>query len=284
MNSPNKQTYNRIQRAVRQRSCRVPFNGTWQELHDALGVGVLDGQSLILSAADRDRLRGWARQEFGADPLQDDIGGDRLAVAAQARNEKWATEPVFSGMMQVNVRTGAVPLRQGSACTPPGTLLAVTASELLTEHLTATVLVENGIVARRWAQCHIPPDLTGALMVYRGHSSDVKVVSEWLDALPSTIRRVGYFDFDPAGIGMAIDYKVDALLIPTVLDESLVAGFMNKPESFSEQMARRPALGGQLPAALRDVWQWMVSHRCAVTQESLTVSNRSLRLLPMLPE
>lgn len=280
----SKKSYSSVQRVLHNRLFKVSLNQLWKEIHDELGVGELSSRHLLLSADDHTKLRDWFTLEVGADPLTTAIIGDRLQAAALVRNEKWATEAVFSGMMQVNVISGVVPLAQGDAITPPGTLLEVSADDVEIDRIDTVILIENGIVARYWNQCRIPSELSRALMVYRGHGAEsMRSVREWIDELPTTIKKVGYFDFDPAGMGLAIDYGMDAILIPTPLDERLIEGINNKPESYDEQIARRPDLGNQLPASCREVWVWMTGNnrRCAVTQERLVVLDWSLRQLSL---
>lgn len=281
--SLSKKTFITIQRALHNRTFRVALNATWQEIHNELGIGSVSSKHLLLKPEDHEKLRKWASLEAGADPLTTTVSGDRLEVSSLVRDEKWATESVFSGMIQVNVRSGEIPLSQGNAVTSPGTLLSVTASEILVGENATVVLVENGIVARHWHKCRVPAVLSNALMVYRGHASEAEAVRGWLNSLPSEVRKVGYFDFDPAGLGMAIDYGVDAILIPDPLDDELVRGINNKPEAHTEQLLRRSDLGEQLPETCREIWEWMIAEgrKCAVTQERLTVLEWSLALLPI---
>ena len=278
-----KRSFTAIQRALHNRTFRVALNATWQKIHDELGVGSVSARQLLLAPEDHEKLRKWASLEAGADPLTTSISGDRLEAASLVRDEKWATESVFSGMIQVNVRSGEIPTSQGNAITPPGTLLFVAASNIFVDKITAVVLVENGIIARHWHKCRVPATLSNALMVYRGHTSEAGAVRGWLNNLPPEIKKIGYFDFDPAGLGMAIDYGVDAILIPDPLNDELVNGINNKPEAYIEQLLRRPDLGKQLPKSCREAWEWMTTEgrRCAVTQERLTVLEWSLRLLPI---
>lgn len=282
--SLSKKAYTSVQRVLRNRTLKVALNKVWQEIHDELGVGDLSSRHLNLSLHDHARLREWFELDAGADPLTTDITGNRLEAASLVRDEKWATESVFSGLMKVNVISGTVPLTQGEATTPTGTLLEVNANNVLVDRIKAVVLVENGIVARHWHQCRIPAELSNALMVYRGHGNEsVKCVREWIDSLPQSVMKVGYFDFDPAGIGIAIDYRMDAILIPDPLSERLIEGVNNKRESHDAQLAHRPRLGEQLPASLHKVWSWMTENnrKCAVTQERLLVMDWSLRILSL---
>jgi hypothetical protein len=277
----SKRHYSVVQGALQKRSYLVPANKTWSEIHNELGVGSLSGQQLSLTREDHATLRQWLQDEVGADPLNTDIKGDRLQVAKLARDEKWATQSVFSGMISVNAFAGCIPCHQADGNTPPGSLLSVPAESLDVSRIGSVVLVENGIVARNWYRCCFPDDLSEALMVYRGHGTESEACAMWLRSLPDNVRKIGYFDLDPAGLGIAVDYDIDAILIPDLLHESLLEGKNNKPDEFDKQMANRPELPLQLPPALADLWEWMSAdnRRCAITQERIMVLGSQLRLI-----
>jgi len=277
----SKKHYNAIQRALHNQKYKVSINAVWQYIYDESGIGSISSKFLFLTAQDHDALRKWVSLEVGVDPLITQVSGDRLEVASLVQDEKWATKNVFSGMMHVNMRSGEIPLSQGSVVTPPGTLLYVPVDDILVDGIEVVILMENGIVARNWDKCQIPEALSNGLMVYRGHDSAVRTVRDWLERLPSRVKKVGYFDFDPSGFGMAVDYGVDAILIPDPLDDELVKGISNKQETHDEQLLNRPKLGEQLPKACYEVWNWMTAEnrKCAITQERLTVLGKSLRLL-----
>ena len=279
--SLSKKGYSAIQRVLHNRTFRVALNAIWQDLHDELGIGSISAKQLLLTHEDHEKLRNWAALEVGADPLTTKIIGDRLEAAALVRNEKWATEGVFSKMIRVSKLSGEIPLTQGNAVTPRGTLLSVSASDILVNNITSVILVENGIVARYWYKSLVPEDLATALIVYRGHGSEAEATRAWLYNLPSDIKKIGYFDFDPAGLGIAVDYSMDAILIPDPLNDELIEGTNNKPETHGKQLTNRPNLAEQLPESCRSVWAWMTSEgkKCAVTQERLMVLGWPLRLL-----
>lgn len=276
-----KRYYSVVQSALQKRSYFVPANKTWSEIHNELGVGSLSGQQIKFTREDHATLRQWLQDEVGADPLNTRIKGDRLQVATLVSNEKWATQSVFSGMISVNAFSGCVPCHKPDGKTPPGTLLLVPAESLDVSRIGAVVLVENGIVARNWYKCSFPGDLAEALMVYRGHGAESEACASWLRSLPANVRKIGYFDLDPAGLGIAVDYDVDAILIPDLLDDSLLEGKNNKPDEFDKQIANRPELPRQLPPALTNLWEWMSAdnRRCAITQERIMVLGSKLRLL-----
>lgn len=279
--SLTKCAFNAIQKALHNLSFNPTLTDTWVQIHNELGVGTISNKKLILTSADHEKLRTWARLESGADPLTTVVSGDRLQTSTFVRNEKWASESVFAGMMQVNRISGSISLAHGEATTPAGTLLFVAAADIQINELSTVVVVENGIIARYWHKCQIPSELMTALMVYRGHSQDADTVRKWLAGLPSHVRKVGYFDFDPAGLGLAFDYGVSDILIPFPLSDDLLAGINNKSKSHVEQLLRRPDLRNQLSSSARDIFDWMTAagRKCAITQERLLSMDYPLQLI-----
>lgn len=257
------------------------MNASWRSLHDELGIGAIETGKLRLAPADHEKLRSWITLETSADPLVTDIKGGRLEVASQVSNEKWAIEGVFSDLMQVNVRSGEVPLKQGDAVTPPDTLLSITPDDLAIDRIKSVVIVENGIIARHWHKCRIPADLDDSIMVYRGHDANATVVKRWIKSISSNITAIGYFDFDPAGLGLAIDYQVNGILIPDPLDDEFFEQSKNKTDLYHDQLLQRPNIDSQLPENLMKVWQYMTDRKCAVTQERITAMKWGLKTVAL---
>ena len=281
--SLSKKAYNAIRRVVYNRTLSVPVNAVWQMIHDETSIGSISSRRLRLTIEDHKKLREWVQNETGTDPLTTRISGDREEVASISRDEKFATENVFSGMLWANKSSGEIPLVQGNAVTPDGTLISVATDDISMDDIKMIVIVENGIVARNWHKCIVPDELATALIVYRGHGELASTVRAWLAGLNADIKKIGYFDFDPAGLGIAVDYNMDAILIPDPIDDALITGINNKPESHINQLLKRPNLHEQLPKSCRWVLKWMTSkgRRCAVTQERLTVLGWSLRVLEL---
>ena len=281
--SLSKKSYNAIRRVVHNRTFNVALNTVWQKIHDETGTGNISSKQLFLTSEDHKNLRDWVILEVGVDPLTTKITGDRLDAAALSRDEKLATEAVFSGMMRASRLSGEIPLVQGNAVTPQGTLISVAADDILVNNIKTAIIVENGIIARDWYKCIVPDELATALVVYRGHGSEAGAVRAWLSNLPADIRKIGCFDFDPAGLGIAVDYSMDAILIPDPLNDDLIEGINNKPETHAKQLLNRPNLYDQLPKSCHWVLSWMTSERrkCAVTQERLMVLGWPLRILEL---
>ena len=268
---------------VYNRTLSVPVNAVWQKIYDETSIGSISSMQLLLTIEDHKKLRDWVIHEIGTDPLTTKISGDREEVATISRDEKFANENVFSGMLWVNKPSGDIPLVQGNAVTPEGTLISVATHDISIEDIKTTVIVENGIVARNWYKCIVPDELATALIVYRGHGELASTVREWLASLNAGIKKIGYFDFDPAGLGIAVDYEMDAILIPDPVNDDLITGINNKPDTHIKQLLNRPNLHGHLPKSCHWVFNWMTSEgrRCAVTQERLMVLGWQMRILEL---
>jgi hypothetical protein len=276
-----KQQFNSIQRVVKNRRFQVKANSLWKRIHNELGIGEISCSQLHLSVSDHQKLREFCRIETGLDPLDDHDISDRLTAAARTRNEKWAADSVFNGMISVNSATRSIHLKQGIATTPSGTLLQVMASDILVDSISKVLIIENGAIAMHWRLAKIPTELSDALMVYRGHGNDARSVINWLRQLPTHVQKFGYFDFDPSGLGMAVDYSLDGILVPDPLEENLLDGINNKPDTFDSQMRNRPNLREHLPQEYLDIYEWMTcrERKCAITQERITQLQWNLRLL-----
>jgi hypothetical protein len=278
-----KQAWLAVQKALQHQKTRISVNATWKKIHSELEIGVLSGRYLQLSSDDRKHLRTWFKKESGVDPLTSNITGDRLTVAARVRDEKWATRGVFADLIKVCSREGIIPMLHKDAVTPPGTLLEVDPHEIDASRLTSVTLIENGMAIRAWHQYPLPANLNNTLAVYRGHDSSAATVLQWLKSLPGEVKKIGFFDFDPAGFGMAVDTQMDALIIPGCLSKGLskelIKGKNNKLSEFTKQRAKRPNLEEQLPEGWKEAWQWMENNQAAITQERLLVLEWPLELV-----
>ncbi len=276
----NKSQFNSIKKLLKNRRYKINATKIWRDIHAEYGVGQLSSKAILFIEQDFSNLRTMCQKLTGVDPLLEEVKGDRLDVAAKARNEKWAQGNVFGDMVEVNSKS-SIELTHGQAVTPPGTFLKVGVNDFNLNVIDKILLIENAVIARHWYQCRLPDSLDNALMVYRGHDVSSKAVRAWLTTLPEHIMKIGYFDFDPAGLGIAHDYGVDALLVPDPINDDLISGNRNKPEEFVKQINQRPDLESELPASLSSLYRWMrkENRQCAVTQEKLTAIEWSLKIV-----
>lgn len=277
-----------IQKALQRADRKVKLTKTWIDMHNALGVGEIVGASLILSTTDRDLLRDWVKNNAGIDPLSNDnLGDSRMDVALQGRDEKLASGSVFGSMIQVaRANGGAIDLTTGSATVPPGSLLSVDPDHLKVSHETI-ILVENGAVMRDWHRLHLPDSLQSALLIYRGHGENaadvLKVLSEG-----GASSKIGFFDFDPAGLQMGLTAPVDALLIPaywkSFTDDSPWVRDFNKPSAFWQQGGNLRYLDRHAPDTLKPIIEHIKQHLLALTQEHLVSHEIPLRIFRFSPD
>ena len=263
-----KQAFSTIQNALRRGSSEVTLNRIWTALHQELAIGSRFGNRLRLSTQDRERLRRHVISETHIDPLTEEITGDRMAVATRTANEKLSQEPVFGGEIRVWCNEG-IQLRSGNAVTPPGTSINVNPKEIVLEALEAVTIVENGAAFKQWHRLSANPKIERSIAIYRGHDRAAKRVIEFLETVPPGVGRYAAVDFDHAGLIIANSLKVDAILVPAHLETVVLDNRINKEAAFNSQY--KPELRDGLPESWQALWDWMVEHRAAITQETMLV-------------
>lgn len=275
-----KKAFQSIQAVLRQDKSEVRLSSLWRAIHDELSIGVrVPGSALRLNAEDRHRLREYIRGLHGLDPLLDELGGDRVELAAHTSNEKFSAQPVFGRLLRLVSRRSEISLTTGRASTPPGSALTLDPSLIKAESIDAmVVVVENGAVFNRWHDVPITdPRVVEALAVYRGHDQEARVVADWLVSLPDGASIVAAVDFDPAGFEIALALGASSILLPDDWSNLPLDAASNKVRAFDEQY--RPELIERIPEGWLPAYEWLVSHRAAFTQEGLLARGVPLRLL-----
>ncbi len=275
----SKQEYTAIQKVLRNRSMSIPINKIWKSISNETGIGDISSNVIRFSASDHKKLREICIDTTGADPLLQNIKGTRTEVTALVNNEKWTTKNVFEGFIKISAHAISSHSNNQFKQTPAGTMLYLDFNTIDLSSFTAVVIVENGAAAISWIDFKIPQELKNYIVVYRGHDAESRYVKEFLNKLPDDISKIGFFDFDPAGIGMAIDYKVDAILIPEILDKNILK--RNKKDCFEAQINRRPNLEKEIPVRWLKTWKWLTNkeNKCAITQENMLANKIKLKLL-----
>ena len=278
----NRRQLHTIQRFLRERDLRTPINQCWRTVIDQWGLGRIEGKEYCVSAEEKQALRQHCITLTGSDPVSSDMTGDRMELAGQGLDEKLSGHSVFGNLIQVACGNGfPIQLSTGAALTPPGTLLSVQPEELTLKGLSHVILIENGAAMRHWHG--IPHEEAGVhnpLFVYRGHNESASHVNKWLASLPPIVERIGFFDFDPAGVQMAFSHSaLDAVLVPDIgglspMELDRLKGHC-KDEVFVKQRAkiseRTLSTSGQ--ALMRKV----LRERWCLTQESMLSLKISLR-------
>lgn len=280
----NKRTFKTVQNAVVRASTTVPLNTTWEGIHASLGIGEVTGTQLRLSAADRQTLQAWIEHNTGLDTAHTTkVPTDRMEAAEHGHNEKWTGTAVFGGQIRV-VRHGGgqIPLINGlSAELPacPELYLSVPASQV--DWSTETVvIVENGSALLHGHALRLPPELTGALLVYRGHGLDAQALIEQLKQRPPA-RVVGFYDFDPAGLNLALQSSCEAIVVPTAeaLQDHLWLARHNQRDLWWQQTAQWEQIQQNAPTEWAELVALMGSLKLAVMQEHMIRHRLGLRMV-----
>jgi len=274
-----KREYIAIRSVLLNRADKIKLNKTWSDIHNESGIGNESESTLYLSSADLSNLRNLCIVETGSDPLLNEISGTRTEVAGLVKNEKWATKSVFDHFVRITSIYGTPVINNEPARIPKGTLLNLNYETIDASSLSTVIIIENGEAIINWHQYQLPDELKQGLAIYRGHDAEARYVKEFIASLPAHIKTIGFYDFDPAGIGMAYDNSVDAILIPAKLDSALLQH--RKIDAFQDQIQKRPDLSNQLPENWQSIWEWMVDkkHQCALTQEHILINKIELVLL-----
>lgn len=269
--------YNAIQQVLRKGSIQVKYAGIWRTLHTEEGIGIAEGRKLCLTDKDRERLRTMVLHAVGADPMFDEIGGDRIEVAGQVKDEKWSSKAVFDREVRVTRAGKAVRTRLGNIGIPGGISINVAYDSIRFEPGDTVVIVENGAAFCHWADYRVPDQIKDAVAVYRGHDVSMRHVMEMLKALPGYVQKIGFFDLDPAGLNIAINLGVETMLIPDDL-LFLIQDKKNMQERYTAQLVVAANLESRLPPGWLELWDWMKAHQVSISQESMLASDCQLRI------
>lgn len=253
-----------IQKLLKSGTTKVRVNKTWASIYDETSIGVKQGKDIHFTSKDRQELREWAKQRSGADPLTTNLDGDRVQMSGKVNNEKWASEPVKEGMIEV-YRPVPIPLCDGGEVSvPEGAFLTIHKDSIDYSKVSYIIVSENLEPVLKWTDVSLPEYLTDALVIYRGDKGTsaraVKVLVE--SDIPST--KIGWFDFDPAGFTIAESFKgLDTLLLPDLAQVERTIDVSRYREHYIAQ-PKKVLYNGSLPSSLLE---WMDTNRCALTQE-----------------
>lgn len=261
-----------ISAVLRGAKSEVRLTSLWQALESEYGLGRRQGRLLMLTDHNRERLREIVTTLTGADPMHAEVSGDRIEVAGQVRNEKWSGQGPFAGLIEV-ASLGPVVTVHGEACTPAGTFLSIAPDAIDMQAFDTVVVVENGIVLRRWHDFArmLPDGLGRVLAVYRGHTAAANEVVRFADAAKTDSRVIGFFDYDLAGFGIAASMGIDEVLVPADPDGIRLLG-KSRPELYQKQRGQWAAVlasSGQKLGGWKAHIEWIETHRASITQEAM---------------
>tara|TARA_R110001583_G_C5670239_1_gene410772 strand:+ start:9469 stop:10332 length:864 start_codon:yes stop_codon:yes gene_type:complete len=272
-----------IKRLLQSGKLTAPLNKTWQRIHSEEAIGRAAGKKIHFTSREIERLQQHVSASAGIEALTADLSGDRMTIARTSSDEKLSSVGVFAGLIKVARKGLVIPTLSGDAFTPPATMLSVPGDAIDLSKIDQIVVIENGAAIRYWADILLPEMCTGALFVYRGHSSDVSIVSDLVQrAADAGVATYAFFDFDPAGLAMAARSGCDYAFVPRDW-KLLIAGSkfverFNKLEVYLDQAPQlREILNGK-QAWIQDIASHLQKHRLAITQEHLLANHCPLTM------
>lgn len=204
-----------IQRLLQSNAQKVKASLVWKEINEVEGIGEVSGEYICFTHSELGTLRKLIENIEGVDLREQQLEGTRTEVAGFAKNEKLSNEAPFASCLLLATRSSdGVPLKPGSCECPSKGFLGVSLEDIDLSEVKQLVLIENGQAFRDWHLYQFPEILSNALFVYRGHGSNAQLVKQLFQSLSDDSLKVGFFDFDPAGIDMAHDGNFDAVIFP----------------------------------------------------------------------
>ncbi|PHQ16901.1 DUF7281 domain-containing protein [Marinobacter profundi] len=274
-----------IERLLRRSRSSVRRNPTWEAIHQETGAGRIVAGEIHFSAEDRQRLREYARSVHGIDPLFDARDGGRLAMARYDSSEKLAKDSVFGRLLvmatagNAEIRVSGSPVR-----TPPGAVLSVVPEQLDADALKGQplVVIENGALMPHWPEIRLPDGWSDAVLLYRGHRENQRAATELMAVQPS--ERLGlFFDFDPAGLVMALQAGKGWLFVPRDWPQLCRDSGVNQPGVHRQQRAALQQLQHVQERSgsgdLAELRARMESEELAVMQEHIVQRQLELEVL-----
>ena len=264
---------------------QVKLTALWQSVQDRLDIGTLTNKGTLLFTEDeKTQLRQWIKDMTGVDPLErEHLPGPKPDSSAE-NYQKATPRAVFGRMLRLaREGGGSIPLISGNARVPKGAILSVE-PEYLNLRDEEIVVVDNGKLVRDWYNIKLPQSLKGALIVFRGQQRDaLTLLGAIEDSHPKL--NVGFYDFDPEGLKLALLAEHDALLIPARWIEMDAKDKFyqsyNQSDRFMSQIDSLLFLQEQVPTALKPMVQHMKAHKIALMQEHLVVEEEPLLLVPL---
>lgn len=266
-----------------------------RELTQLANIGAVKGKRITLSLNDRLNLEKYLNHQLGQ-PIRDLTidEADRLLASKQSNDEKLATGNVFDSLINMARHEKPLPICDEFALyTSQGVVMSAPLAQIDASAINHIVVIENGQLLTHWHQLipRLPSDYQQALIVYKGHGTNQNQVRELLKQTREDCQIALFFDFDPAGIKMAVELLAElpnhktAMLLPAnaTTDEAPLEQLkkLNKPYTYHNQHAQLQWLEQQsnLSNELGLIVQLLKQHTLAVTQEHLVAHEVELAIL-----
>lgn len=272
-----------IERLLKSGKSKVLRNRTWDRICSENGVGQVIGKEIHLTLAEKQRLREYIESEYGVDPQFDSRAGGRMAMARHDASEKLSSDSVFGRLIVLATAGGASVRVSGEELrTPRGSVSSVLPECLDTDHLVNqnVVIIENGEVMPHWSELLLPEGWKDSVILYRGHRENVRSVAEIAKSHPAG-KLAWFYDFDPAGLMLAICEGRGFILIPEQWRKLNAQTRFNQTKTHHNQIAALKNLKTRATGELRAITDHMESEGLALMQEHLIQRRVKLVALPV---
>lgn len=274
----------------------VNFNQSWQYLHREYDVGeVLPcGKKLHLSRDERNYLFEMANKQgidFTADDYRQAYHRSRTEAAATSNDEK----PLAHSPRAQHLEVRSLQYNVGQYRHAPDGYLGIRIDELLqlaaqsAFHRVITVENFDTFLSLQADDLSIlSPAISlqeNNLLIYRG--DNIASPSAVLALLPQLSQPIIHFgDFDAYGINIGLKLPgVQQLVLPDLqkVPIEILAG-LSKKEIFIKQESHLKNLmqSTQCPSVIVPLLEIMLTHRLAVTQESMMAHHIPLKIYPLM--
>ncbi len=262
---------------------QVKLTELWQGIHQQLAVGTLTYKGTISFTEDeKSLLRQWIKDCTGVDPLEREHLPAAKVETSPEVFQKATPRAVFGRMLRL-ARDGGGPIQIGksTAVVPEGAILSVE-PEYLNLQQEKILVVDNGKLVRDWYRIKLPEELQGALIVFRGQQRDALALLSVIDEGQPQLN-VGFYDFDPEGLKLALLAEHDAILVPARWTEMLASDPFyeryNQPERFISQIDALLYLQGERSERITSLLRHMKANKIALMQEHLVSEQEPLQLI-----
>jgi hypothetical protein len=263
-----------------------PSSKTLYQLAD-MGMGAVIGSQYTISRHQRDTLRSWLSQQGinWKKPFPDKADGNRVGMSKTAINEKLAGQKEKSPWVWVAPLGDGVSINEQPLALIHESFISLRRTRDYQFQARALVLVENHDAFTQHEDLAGEFQREGLLSVYRG---DLRTLysQSWAKHISASqdIPLWGWFDFDPAGIAMALHCGAKRLLLPDLdqLTKAQEEGFQASSQDFINQYDQRSFIDANVPeqSPLRPYVERLQSMKGGFTQERLMAHEIPHRWVP----
>lgn len=241
-----------------------------------MGMGTVIGNQFTISRDQRETLRSWLSQQ-GIDwkqPFPDKADGDRIAMSKIATNEKLAGQKEKSPWVWVTPLGNGVSIDEKPLALIHESFLSLRRTRDYQFQARALVIVENHDAFVQHEDLKGEFQREGLLSVYRGDPR-TPYGQSWASHVSGSkdIPLWGWFDFDPAGIAMALHCGAQRLLLPDLdqLVKTQKEGLTGSSHDYKSQHDQNVFIDTNVSSqsALRPYVQFLQTVKGGFTQERL---------------